>query len=62
MDPRVGNETFPFDRPQLWSEQTATRPTSVGGSLAVPGAGVPTTSSSTSTGSSAGAEEVVSDE
>ncbi len=41
-DPRVRNETFPFDRPQLWSEQAATRPTSVGGSLAVPGAGVPT--------------------
>nr|MCU0689106.1 hypothetical protein [Phycisphaerales bacterium] len=38
-DPRVAAETFPFDKPQMWSQRPGVRPVNVGGSLAVPGNG-----------------------
>lgn len=41
-DPRVAAQTFPFDRPTLWTQRAGVRPTNLGGGVAVPGGGIPT--------------------
>lgn len=42
VDPRVRNETFPFDRPTLFSQRATDVPTIIGGGLAGTGGIIPT--------------------
>jgi cytochrome c peroxidase len=40
-DPRVAAETFPFDRPDLWSQRVAQQPADLGGSAPISTVGAP---------------------